>query len=204
MACTTYIYIERQKDRGMYMFIKYDNLIIRNAVAADAIQLCAWWNDGKIMAHAGLPNGLGCTPEEIRKSLADDTDETHRRHIIELDGRPIGEMNYRNKDGAAELGIKICDFSQQEKGYGTILLSVFIDALFLHHGYKKMILDTNLNNKRAQHVYEKKLGFRRIGLEKNAWRDQLGIMNSIINYEMSKADWIASRKEPLEYQYRDR
>ena len=181
------------------MLIKCENLTIRNAVAADAEQLCAWWNDGKIMAHAGLPNGVGCTPEEIRESLAGDTDETHRRHIIELDGKPIGEMNYRNKNGAAELSIKICDFSEQEKGYGTQLLTVFIDALFRHHGYEKIILDTNLKNERAQHIYEKKLGFRRVGIETDSWQDQLGELQSTVNFEISKADWFASRKEPLEY-----
>lgn len=194
------------------MLIKYQNLTIRNAVADDAEQLCIWWNDGKVMAHAGFPNGVGCVPEEIRKSLSGDTDETHRRHIIELGGKPIGEMNYRNKDGAhagriqkplstgsAEIGIKICDFSEQEKGYGTELLTVFIDALFRYYGYERIILDTNLKNERAQHVYEKKLGFRRFEVEKDAWRDQLGELQSTVNYEMSKADWFASRKEPLEY-----
>lgn len=183
------------------MLIKYENLTIRNAGAADAEQLCTWWNDGKIMAHAGLPNGAGCTPEKIRESLAGDTDETHRRHIIELSGDPIGEMNYRNKGGAAELGIKICVFAELEKGYGTKLLTVFIDALFRYYGYEKIILDTNLKNERAQHVYEKKLGFRRVGIERDAWRDQLGVLNSTVNFEMSKADWFASRKEPLEYIY---
>ncbi len=131
------------------MLIKYENLTIRNAETFDAEQLCAWWNDGKVMGHAGLPNGVGCTPDEIRESLAGDTDETHRRHVIELEGKPIGEMNYRNKGGAAELGIKICDFTEQEKGYGTKLLKVFIDALFRYYGYDEMILDTNLKNKRA-------------------------------------------------------
>ena len=181
------------------MLIKHKNLTIRNAEAADAEQLCAWWNDGKIMAHAGLPNGLRCTIEQIRESLIGDTVEAHRRHIIELDGKPIGEMNYRDKNGAAELGIKICDFSEQEKGYGTELLTVFIDALFRYYGYEKMILDTNLKNERAQHVYEKKLGFRRVGIEKDAWRDQLGELQSTVNFEMSKADWFASPKETLEY-----
>lgn len=181
------------------MFIRYKNLIIRNAEAADAEQLCAWWNDGAIMAHAGLPNGAGCTPQEIRESLAGDTDTTHRRHMIELDGRPIGEMNYRNKNGAAEIGIKICEFSEQEKGYGTELLTVFIDALFRHYGYEEVILDTNLKNERAQHVYEKKLGFCRLGIEKDSWQDQLGEMQSTVNFKMNKSDWISSGKGSLEY-----
>jgi len=108
-------------------------------------------------------------------------------------------MNYRNKDGAAELGIKICDFSAQEKGYGTKLLTVFIDALFRYHGYEKMILDTNVKNERAQHVYEKKLGFCRLGIETDAWRDQLGALNSMVNFEMSKSDWFAAHKDPPDY-----
>ena len=179
------------------MLIKYENLTIRKAEAVDAEQLCAWWSDGKIMAHAGSPNGIKCTPEEIRESLAGGSDPN--RHIIELDGKPIGEMNYGDKNGAAELGIKICDFSEQEKGYGTTLLTLFTDALFRYYGYEKAILDTNLKNERAQYVYEKKLGFRRVGIEKDTWRDQLGELNSVVNFEMSKSEWFASRKEPLEY-----
>ena len=47
------------------MHIKYDSLTIRDAVAADAAQLTAWWNDGAVMAHAGFPNGLGTTVEKV-------------------------------------------------------------------------------------------------------------------------------------------
>ena len=111
-------------------------------------------------------------------------------------------MNYRNKDGSAELGIKICEFSQQERGYGTKLLTVFIDVLFRHFGYNQMLLDTNLKNKRAQHVYEKKLGFRRVGIGKDAWQDQLGEWNTIVNFQISKDEWFELHKEPLEYNYK--
>ena len=107
------------------------------------------------MAHAGFPNGLGTSEEIIAQQLSGDTDEIHRRLIIEVDGVPTGELNYRNQgNGIAEIGIKICDFSKQEKGYGKKLLSMLINALFRDLGYKKIILDTNLNNHRAQHVYE--------------------------------------------------
>ena len=167
-----------------------DNLTIRNAMPADAEQLCTWWNDGEIMAHAGYPNGLNEKPENIRKSLAADTDDTHRRHIIELDGKPIGEMNYRNKGSSiAEIGIKICDWRHREKGIVTALLEMFIDALFTHFDYEKVILDTDVKNKRAQHVYERKLGFKRLCVNENSSHDQLGVPQPSIDYEMVKADW---------------
>ena len=179
------------------------NLTIRNAMLSDAEQLCTWWNDGKIMAHAGFPNGLNTSAAEIRESLATDSDGRHRRHIIELNGKPIGEMNYRDKkDGIAEIGIKICDFSNHEKGMGTDLLRVFIDALFTHFGYEKVILDTNVENKRAQHVYEQKLGFKRLRVNKNSWTDQLGVPQSSIDYEIHKTDWLILNPDvPSSYRF---
>ena len=72
-----------------------------------------------------LRNGLGISEENIVQQLSGDTDETTRRLIIEVDEVPFGEMNYRNKgNGIAEIGIKICDFSKQEKGHGKKLLSM--------------------------------------------------------------------------------
>jgi len=171
------------------MIIVKNNLIIRNAISTDAEQLCAWWNDGKVMAHAGFPNGLSITPDKVRRDLAADCDETHRRHIIELDNVPVGEMNYRNKGGGvAEIGIKICDFTKHEQGLGTTLLAMFIDALFTYYGYESVVLDTNAKNTRAQHVYEK-LGFVNLGVRHNSWKDQLGEWQSSIDYRLGKKDW---------------
>ena len=139
---------------------------------------------------AGFESVAGDTPERIRESRSTDSDTAHRRHIIELDGKPIGEMNYRNKgEQVAEIGIKICEPVERERGYGTILLSMFIGELFARYGYEKIILDTNVKNERAQHVYENKLGFRRLGVRENSWRDQLGRLQSSIDYELTKFDF---------------
>ena len=70
--------------------IQYKNLIIRQAEAADAKQLAAWWNDGAVMAHAGFPNGVGTTEEEVAKGLGKGS------LIIQENDRLIGECNYRN------------------------------------------------------------------------------------------------------------
>ncbi|MCL2201527.1 MAG: GNAT family N-acetyltransferase [Oscillospiraceae bacterium] len=168
------------------MLIKKDNLTIREAQASDAPQLGIWWRDGAVMAHAGYPNGLAITDEEIAEDLLMDTDETRRRLIAEADGQQIGEMSYRNKGfGKAEIGIKICEVAKQERGYGSRLLKMLIEELFENHGYEKIVLDTNLENRRAQHVYEK-LGFRKIGVRHDCFTDQLGKLQSAVDYEMTR------------------
>ena len=165
------------------MHLTHNNLTIRNATAADCPQLAVWWNEGADMAHAGLPNRLGTTAKAIAEKIATDTDDTTRRLVIELDGQLIGETNYRNiGDGCAEIGIKICDFSRQEKGLGRILLSMLINELF-RLGYRKILLDTNLKNTRAQHVYEL-LGFHKVRVNVDSWKNQLGELQSSVDYEL--------------------
>jgi len=167
------------------MILTNNILTIRNSIEIDAEQLAAWWNDGAVMAHAGFPDGLGKTAEAVRGQIA----EGWGPHIIELDGRPIGEMSTGNAgESVAEIGIKICEADVQGKGYGMTLLSMFIDALFTYEGYEKIMLDTNLTNTRAQHVYEK-LGFRRLRVNENAWQDQRGAWQSSVDYEMEKTEW---------------
>lgn len=171
------------------MLLKYNELTIRNATIHDSIILSQWWNDGKVMAHAGFPNGTGQTAKSIEESLLQDTDLTHRRLIIERDGCAMGEMNYRNKGcEIAEIGIKICDLSKQEKGYGRILLSMLIGELF-SMGYTKIILDTDLNNTRAQHVY-KMLGFSKVKIDIDSWINQLGENRSSVEYELYEKEFV--------------
>lgn len=76
------------------MFLQDGRLTIRNAAACDAETLCNWWNDGKVMAHAGYPNGLGTSPGKIIRELSGDSDTTHRRLIIEADGDPQSSVDY--------------------------------------------------------------------------------------------------------------
>ena len=171
------------------MRLEKDGILIRNAGAADAGQLAAWWNDGKVMAHAGYPNGLGTTEETVKKQLEAERDETTRRHIILYRDRPIGEMNYRNLgDKKCIMGIKICETDMQNKGFGTKILSLFIQGLFDVLGYELVTLDTNLENRRAQHVYEQ-LGFRKVMVHMNEWKDQLGREQSSVDYELTREDF---------------
>ena len=164
------------------MKIQYENLIIRQAETADAKSLAAWWNDGAVMAHAGFPNGLGTTEEEVIEG------HSNGRMVIEESGRLIGECNYRNEeDGVAEIGIKICEIDCQNRGIGRKVLSMLIGWLF-RNGCSRIILDTNLTNTRAQHVYEA-LGFRKVRTNIDSWKDQLGRLQSSVDYELVEPDF---------------
>lgn len=146
--------------------------------------------NGGMMDHAGFPDGIHTTLENVTKQIANQ-DNFECRHIILYNDSPIGEMVYRTIDkDMCEIGIKICDFSMQNKGFGKIILSLFIDGLFSQYNLKKIVLDTDLNNKRAQHVYEQ-LGFKKICINENSWRDQKGILRSTIDYELRQNHFIS-------------
>lgn len=70
--------------------------------------MCRWWNDGAVMAHAGFPQRLGTTVEEVAAQLKADA-SSHRLLLLE-DGCPVGEAVWRlaEEKGAAEIGIKPC------------------------------------------------------------------------------------------------
>ena len=169
------------------MQMQYKNLTIRDAVAADAAQLSAWWNDGAVMAHAGFPNGLGTTVEEVIAGLG------NGRLVLEEGERLIGEACYRKVGEAiVEIGIKICETDCQNRGLGRVILSMLISWLF-EQGFEKIVLDTNLTNLRAQHVYES-LGFRKLRINYDSWTDQLGNKQSAVDYELTEDNFVDYRK----------
>ena len=170
------------------MHLQYNDLTIRTATPADAPQLVQWWNDGTVMAHAGFPLGLGTTVEKEAARLPGTG-----RLMLEYKGRPIGEMNWRDVGNAAEIGIKICEAPMQERGLGRIALSLLIRELF-SMGFPKIVLDTNLNNLRAQHVYET-LGFEKVAVRENSWTDQLGNPQSAVDYQLKPENFIDFAKE---------
>ena len=169
------------------MHIKYDSLTIRDAVAADAAQLAAWWNDGAVMAHAGFPNGLDTTVEKVIAGLG------NGRLVLEENERLIGEACYRKVgESIAEIGIKICETDCQNRVLGRIILSMLISWLY-EQGFDKIVLDTNLTNLRAQHVYES-LGFRKLRINYDSWTDQLGNKQSAVDYELTEDNFVDFRK----------
>lgn len=171
------------------MNVSYQKIKIRDATLDDARKLLLWWNNGKVMEHAGFPYGLETTEEKIKQAL--EKKDNNYRHIIEYNNKEIGEMNYIVLDNnVCDIGIKICEFSYQNKGLGKQILSLFISNLFDELKFKKIILSTDLRNLRAQHVYEQ-LGFKKVKVFYDSWTDQLGKLRTSVCYELVKKDFIS-------------
>lgn len=163
--------------------LRYHSLGIRKASIHDAALLCKWWNDGAVMAHAGYPQGIQTTTEEVKQGLQNT--DLHRL-ILMMDHRPVGEMMVQEVEkGIVMIGIKICELAKQNHGYGKQFLSMLIHEVFQHYGIHKIVLDTDVNNQRAQHVYET-LGFQKLREKKHYWQDPHGVWHSAIDYELTQ------------------
>ncbi len=205
------------------MRIEKDNITVRSAERRDAKTLNTWWNDGRVMAHAGFPNGLGESmeetlegierwndrsiisradvPDELGKSSEEviesterDSGNSHQLCIIEIDGIPVGELSYRirSEEATAYPGWKICETDYQNKGYGPKIILMLFDFLFTDQAInapcrlERIVWDTMLENTRAQHVYEHKIGATKTKTVENEWQDQTGTWRTAVYYEITR------------------
>jgi len=181
------------------MNIRRDDITIRSAKLSDAEVICVWWNDGKVMAHAGYPLGLEISIERVEAIIAKNETKLSQCCVIELNEDKIGECNYSLGADFAEIGIKICESKHRNKGIGTLILKMLIDFIFSDYQINyagvinKIILDTNAKNLRAQHVYEK-IGFDRKRTNIDVWKNQLGEYQTSIDYELTRQKYLEQKK----------
>lgn len=170
--------------------LRQKDLTVRRASLNDAPLLAAWWNDGRLMAHAGFPQGTGQTAAQVEAELRDDAGRRRCRLILEKGRSPVGEMICfaTEENGTMGIGIKI-GVEHQNQGLGKQYLSMVVAALFAS-GCQKVVLDTDSENRRAQHVYET-LGFRRGLICPDAFQDPAGHMHTAVNYSLIPTDFIA-------------
>ena len=167
---------------GEMMETQQDGVVIRTAERFDAQQLVTWWNDGAVMAHAGFPYGLHTTEEKVIAVMCEG------RCMTEYDGRRIGECCWRDRGNhTAEIGIKICETDDQKHGISRKVLTILIDLVF-QNDFELIVLDTDVNNTRARHVYES-LGFQLIKINENSWQDQTGVYRSSVDYQLKECDF---------------
>ncbi len=91
--------------------IKTPRLVIRLATLNDAPFLHRLWQDGRVMANVGFPNGLGMTVEEIKSLLKKRQGLIFGGNLIATlnDGEAIGEafMSKVDESGVAFTDVKL-------------------------------------------------------------------------------------------------
>lgn len=180
--------------RRKTMELVKDDIRLRTAGLDDTRILNKWWNDGRVMEHAGFPEGLGegldQTLEKIRASNI-----LNRLCIIEIGGRPVGELSYRVVDDLAYLDWKICREDYLGRGYEARILNLALAYIFGNTDLNaigkinQVILDTLIENEEAQAIYEDELGASQVDIVEGSTLDQLGNPRTLVKYEINKGDF---------------
>lgn len=184
--------------------IEGKKVIIRPVELGDEEYLYKWWNSSEVMEHATLCYGTLQTKESIRNRILKDIEDyelysSSKRFIIlrKDDMRPIGEMCYTGlsmRNQSCEFGIKICEISEQGKGYGQDALYHFIDFMFRFLNLNKIELTSMNDNKRAHNLY-RKLGFKPIGIvREGAFDSRTGEFSDYIYMDLLKREWNEVKK----------
>ena len=167
------------------MKIEYASFCIRNADVSDAKIICKWWNDDNLAKTIGFSNNFNIKEEEIIMQLTHD-----RNHLIlGYQSQPIGEVIFREVGyKTIKLMIRICVSSLRDRGYGKIFISMILQVLFYELDHEKIIIDTDLENIRAQHVFST-LGFNKIRVNMDCYKDHHGDMHSLVEYELYRDEF---------------
>ena len=184
--------------------IEGKKVVIRQLELGDEEYLYKWWNNGEMMAHAALCYGTLESKEGIRLKIVKEIENgslypDRKRFIIcKKDTlEPIGEMGYGDLDRRSQkcdFGIKICETSEQGKGYGIDALYHFIDFMFRFLNLNKIELTSMIDNTRAHNLY-RKLGFKEIGVIRQGFFDsRTGDFSDVLYMDLLKKEWLEIKK----------
>jgi len=103
--------------------------------------------------------------------------------IIEAEGRAVGDINLfqiDTRDARALIGLSIWSRDDWDKGYGTDATRAMMRWGFEQMHLNRIELEVAVDNPRAIHVYEKKLGFVREGLRREQHFDDGAYHDALI------------------------
>jgi RimJ/RimL family protein N-acetyltransferase len=159
------------------MRLRYKNIELRLATPDDAEYLVKYWNE----------SGWGITLDEARERL--DIAKNKEQHMIELDGRIIGDIHYGEaENNSAEIGVYIREETAKGKGYGKIIMAIYIDALINHLGYENILINTSVDNKAMRRISENTFGLTPT-IHENVYQEQSGTYESYVAYVLKKENW---------------
>lgn len=167
------------------------NISLRKATIDDSPLIQKWWQDGKVMAAVGFPQGLAVSIEEVQQSLHY-YEEISGEFLLIIDekGHPIGEFAYKPIEAkGATFDIKIGELSRQRQGYGKAALEKGMQRIAAQNRFNRIEITVNSTNEPALKLYEK-VGFKQSGFLKDHWVNQVGERCStvVMVYELADVD----------------
>ncbi len=108
-------------------------------------------------------------------------------YVIEKDGNIIGYINLFRKDlynKTADLEVMIGDRSEQNKGYGTEAMQLFLDEQFSNGPYNSLVSNVFEFNLPSKKLHEA-VGYHEIGVRPEAYY-AYGKLNDMHTYEINR------------------
>ncbi|MGI6145718.1 MAG: GNAT family N-acetyltransferase [Peptococcia bacterium] len=172
------------------------NIYLRLLESEDLPYRVKWLNDDEVSSGITIdgPISLAKTQAWFQHVIKEDIN----RHFVIVDkntNKPIGilgvvAIDFRNRK--AELYIAIGNKNYWGRGLGSEALHIALEYSFMELDLNRIYLFTNINNTRAQHVYEKN-GFLKEGLLRQH-RYHKGKLTDYVVYSILKSEWEQRRK----------
>lgn len=172
---------------------------LRELERRDIPVINSWRNDPELIANLAAPF----------RFINPDTDSAWYDHYMASrnnsvrcavlsDGEIIGLvslMNINHMNQSAEFHIMIGSTQNQNKGAGTFAVQAMLEHAFMNLNLRRVGLSCNMNNTRAQHVYEK-AGFVKEGVKRKA-RFKNGEFIDVIQYAILRDEFLVMRKNTV-------
>jgi RimJ/RimL family protein N-acetyltransferase/ubiquinone/menaquinone biosynthesis C-methylase UbiE len=139
-------------------------LIVREAQAHDAGLYVRLWTDARVMAHAGFPQGLRVSEDDLRKRIEHQPADVFDRLLVVVrreDGAVLGECELHKPDenGIAETDVKLLPEFWGNK-YGVEVKNGLLDYLFTHTDCKAVQATPDVGNNASIKMQEATGGVR--------------------------------------------
>ncbi len=149
------------------------SLVVRRLEVADLPQLCVWRSDPRVLEFYGGRDtclDLGAARDKFLPRISG---ESHIRPcLLQLDGQALGYLQYYEVRDPQEyeladaedtwaIDLFIGEPDLWGQGLGSRALIAVVEALFSEHGARRVVIDPQVTNNRAQRAYEK-AGFQKV------------------------------------------
>ena len=171
--------------------------LLRELERKDLSKINVWRNDPELISQLGAPFRYinSEVDEDWYNAYMSNRNNNVRCAIVQgVDDKLLGlisltSVNWLNR--SCRLQIMIGDKDNQNKGIGTFAIKKILEHAFENMNLQRVELYTLMDNKRAQHLYEK-IGFVREGVKRKCVYKK-GEYKDMILYAILREEWWGDR-----------